>query len=169
MSLASKSIPEIAEPEPRSVPKVWVDLDNSPHVPFFRPIIEELRKRGYEVVVTARDAYQVRELLDFYGVSAKLIGRHHGKLKVFKALGTFRRMLSLSAAVRKEKPSLAVSHGSRGCLLSCFLLEIPNLTLADYEFTAKVPTIKPTWLMMPDIVPDDCMTNGLERPEVPGH
>ena len=28
--------------------KVWIDLDNSPHVPFFLPIIEELRKRGHE-------------------------------------------------------------------------------------------------------------------------
>jgi len=43
--------------------KIWVDLDNSPHVPLFRPIIEELRRRNYEVLVTARDAYQVRELL----------------------------------------------------------------------------------------------------------
>lgn len=25
--------------------KVWIDLDNSPHVPFFRPIIEELEAR----------------------------------------------------------------------------------------------------------------------------
>ena len=59
--------------------KIWIDLDNSPHVPFFRPIIEELKKRNYDVLVTARDAYQVRELLEFYGVSAKLIGRHYGK------------------------------------------------------------------------------------------
>src|SRR5207244_12378350 len=44
--------------------KIWVDLDNSPHVPFFRPIIEELRKRNYDVLITARNAYQVRELLE---------------------------------------------------------------------------------------------------------
>ena len=68
--------------------KIWVDLDNSPHVPFFRPIIDELRKRNYDVLVTARDAYQVRELLEFYGVSAKLIGRHYGKHKVLKGMGT---------------------------------------------------------------------------------
>ena len=35
--------------------KVWIDLDNSPHVPFFRPIIEELNKRGYETLLTARN------------------------------------------------------------------------------------------------------------------
>jgi len=51
--------------------EIWVDLDNSPHVAFFRPIIEELRKRNYEVLISARNAYQVRELLEFYEVSAK--------------------------------------------------------------------------------------------------
>ena len=39
--------------------KVWIDIDNSPHVPFFLPIIEELEKANIEVVLTARDIYQV--------------------------------------------------------------------------------------------------------------
>ena len=58
-------------PKPATRKKIWIDLDNSPHVPFFRPIIDELRKRKYEVFVTARDAYQVRELTEFYGVDAQ--------------------------------------------------------------------------------------------------
>ena len=96
--------------------KIWVDLDNSPHVPFFRPIIEELESRGYEVFVTARDAYQVRELLSYYGVKGRMVGKHHGKVKLSKALGTCWRALTLSAIVSKEKPDLAISHGSRSCL-----------------------------------------------------
>ena len=75
--------------------KIWVDLDNSPHVPFFRPIIEELKKRDYEVVVTARDAYQVRELVEFYGLAAKIAGKHYGKHKILKAFGTCWRALVL--------------------------------------------------------------------------
>ncbi len=134
--------------------KIWIDLDNSPHVPFFRPIIEELEKKGYEVVVTARDAYQVRELLAFYGVSGKMVGKHHGKIKAFKALGTCWRALTLSTVVRGEKPDLAVSHGSRSCLLTSALLGIPNIMLTDYEFVAKIPTIKPAWIMVPSVVPD---------------
>jgi uncharacterized protein len=135
--------------------KIWVDLDNSPHVPFFRPIIDELRKRNYQVLVTARDAYQVRELLDFYGVPAQVVGKHHGKHKLFKAAGTCWRALKLIAVVRKERPDLAINHGSRGCLLASASLGIPNVTLLDYEFSARVPIIKPTWLMLPSVVPDD--------------
>ncbi len=40
--------------------KIWIDLDNSPHVPFFVPIIEQLQERNYSIVVTARDCFQVR-------------------------------------------------------------------------------------------------------------
>src|SRR5207244_583573 len=135
--------------------KIWVDLDNSPHVPFFRPIIEELRKRNYEVLITARDAYQVRELLEFYGVSGKSVGQHYGKHKVLKALGTCWRALALLAIARKEKPDLAINHGSRACLLTCAWLRIPNVFLTDYEFAAEIPFIKPSWMMVPTVVPDD--------------
>ncbi len=148
--------------------KIWVDLDNSPHVPFFRPIIEELRARDYEMLITARDAYQVRELLEFYGVSGKIVGKHHGKHKVWKALGTCWRAFELSRIIRKEKPDLAINHGSRGCLLACALLGIPSVTLLDYEFTTKVPTIKPTWLMAPTVLPDDQLPMGSKVLKYPG-
>ena len=29
---------------------VWIDIDNSPHVPFFLPIIGELQSRGIELL-----------------------------------------------------------------------------------------------------------------------
>jgi len=135
--------------------KIWVDLDNSPHVPFFRPIIEELRKRNYDVLITARDAYQVRELLEFYGVSSKIVGKHYGKYKVLKALGTCWRALALLAIARKEKPDLAINHGSRACLLTCAWLRIPNVFLTDYEFASEIPFIKPSWMMVPTVVPDE--------------
>jgi predicted glycosyltransferase len=147
--------PQALPPSARTRNKIWVDLDNSPHVPFFRPIIEELEKRGCEVFITARDAYQVRELLAYYGVAGKMVGRHHGKSKLSKVLGTFSRALALAPVVRKEKPALAISHGSRGCLVTSRLLGIPNITLTDYEFVAKVPFAKPTWLMVPSVIPDD--------------
>lgn len=137
--------------------RIWVDLDNSPHVPFFRPIIEKLRERNYEVLVTARDAYQVRELIEFYGVSAKIVGRHYGKHKVLKALGTCWRALALTRVVRKQKPDLAICHGSRGLLLTCTLLRIPTVALMDYEFGAELPGIKPTWLMVPSVLSENQM------------
>ena len=42
--------------------RIWIDIDNSPHVPFFLPIIEELGKLGLDLIPTARNMYQVCEL-----------------------------------------------------------------------------------------------------------
>jgi len=148
--------------------KIWVDLDNSPHVLFFRPIIAELKRRNYEVLITARDAYQVRELLKFYGMSGKVVGKHYGKHKVLKALGTCWRALALTAIARTERPDLAIHHGSRGCLLTSAWLKIPNVMLLDYEFTTQMPAIKPTWLMAPSVVPDDHLRNGCGLMKYPG-
>ena len=53
---------------------IWIDLDNSPHVPFFAPIIDELQNYGYATVLTARDCFQVRELADLFHLDYTLVG-----------------------------------------------------------------------------------------------
>jgi predicted glycosyltransferase len=133
--------------------RIWIDLDNSPHVPFFLPIIEQLKKRGYEVVLTARDSYQVRELLKFHGLDCRVIGGHWGKHRILKIVGTCWRVGQLLPVILKEKPDLAVSHGSRGQIMTAFALRIPSVAIYDYEFTAKLGSIHPTWTMFPDLVP----------------
>jgi uncharacterized protein len=135
--------------------KIWIDLDNSPHVPFFIPIKKELEQRGYEVVLSARDAYQVSELVDFYGLKCKKIGRHFGKNKVWKVLGLVNRALQLIPFLIKERPSLAVSHGSRAQTLASSLLGIKSIVLADYEFVQDLVLFQPSWVIVPDIIPDE--------------
>src|SRR2546427_13280734 len=83
--------------------KIWIDLDNSPHVPFFAPIVDELQKRGYSMMLTARDCFQVHELADLFHLNCKLIGRHSGKNKIRKLVGLCLRALQLMPTVLKEK------------------------------------------------------------------
>jgi predicted glycosyltransferase len=139
---------------PTAGKKIWIDLDNSPHVPFFLPIIEELQKRGHRVILTARDSYQVCELLDFHQISCKVVGTHWGKNRALKIFGTLLRAAQLLPFLLKNKPELAVSHGSRAQFLSSVLLGIPTLTIADYEFTAKVGFLRPDWVFLPQCIPD---------------
>src|SRR5262249_47486822 len=58
---------------------VWIDIDNSPHVPFFLPIIGELQSRGIELLLTARNTYQVCDLIKYFDLRCKVVGRHYGK------------------------------------------------------------------------------------------
>ena len=97
-------------------------MDNSPHVPFFIPITDELKKHGVEVVLTARNMYQTRELLDFFQVPCKVIGSHYGKNKTLKlfcnCLRTFnsRRPQQCPARIWRFRTVLAPSCSSRRCL-----------------------------------------------------
>jgi predicted glycosyltransferase len=143
-------------------PKIWIDLDNTPHVPFFEPIIEELRVRGFPVLVTARDAFQVCDLADKKGLRYLKIGRHYGKNRLHKAAGLAYRALQLSPVVFREKPALGVSHGARSQILLSNWLGIPTLLLEDYEHAMFPPMMHPTWVMAPTVIPDAalCGKNG---------
>src|SRR5665213_877099 len=88
---------------PAGQKKIWIDIDNSPHVPFFLPIIDELRKRGHQVLLTARDSYQVCELLEFHHLECKVVGGHWGKNRMLKALGTLGRAARLVPLAFREK------------------------------------------------------------------
>ncbi len=133
--------------------RIWIDLDNSPHVPFFAPILEELRQRGYSTLVTARDCFQVRELADLFHLDYKLIGHHSGKNRVRKIAGLCRRALQLTPTVFQAQPDLAVSHGSRAQLIVAAALGIPCLIISDYEFSTGWVVIHPTWYMCPEVIP----------------
>jgi predicted glycosyltransferase len=150
-------------PAMRATGKVWIDLDNSPHVPFFLPIVDELRKAGVNVTLTARDAYQVRELLDLYKVRCKVIGGHAGKNKALKVLVNCARALQLAPTAARVRPDLGLSHGSRAQVLVCKAFNIPTTVIHDYEFTTKTGFLEPDWTVMPDVIPDGAMSKYADR------
>jgi hypothetical protein len=141
--------------ENKSLPrqkKIWIDLDNSPHVPFFKPIIDELQKRQYSVFVTVRDCFQVCGLADLHKLKYQSIGKHYGKNVLLKAVGLLIRSGQLAPAVSKYKPDISLSHGSRSQILLSSILRIPSIAIADYEFTQKIA--QPSYIMVPELIPD---------------
>ncbi|HXX18202.1 MAG TPA: DUF354 domain-containing protein [Candidatus Acidoferrum sp.] len=143
--------------------KIWIDIDNSPHVPFFLPIIEELRKKGFQVELTARDMYQVRELLQFFQLPCRVIGGHYGKAKGLKILGTCLRIAQLMPTAVRQRPDLALSHGSRAQILACKALGIPTVMMHDYEHSTKTGFIEPDWTLTPDVIPDRAIAKKSRR------
>jgi uncharacterized protein len=135
--------------------KIWIDLDNTPHVPFFSPIIRELEASGCSVLLTARKAFQVCELADKFGLTYKQVGRHHGKNKALKASGLVLRALEMIPVILRESPTLAVSHGSRAQLIACSLLGIPAVVMFDYEYVMGIPGIHPNWVFIPEVIPNE--------------
>jgi predicted glycosyltransferase len=145
------------------VGKIWIDIDNSPHVPFFVPIIEELRKQGAEVILTARNMYQVCELLEFFHVPCKVIGGHCGKNTLLKVVYNCARAVQLSPTAVHPRPNLALSHGSRAQVLICKALGIPTVMMHDYEHSIKTGFLEPDWFLVPDVIPDTAMSKKAEK------
>src|SRR6266851_1968501 len=163
---------EIQEAEPAIPPaisarngksrKIWIDIDNSPHVPFFRPIVVELQKRGYEIELTGRDIYQVCELLEFFNLPCKVIGKGYGKNTVLKVLGNCLRAAQLIPTAAKFHADLAISHGSRAQVLVSKLLGIPTVMMHDYEHSTKTGFIEADYVFMPDVIPSNAMSSRSE-------
>lgn len=156
---------------------IWIDLDNSPHVPLFAPVIRHFRKNGIDVVLTARDHAQTIELLDLAGFSGMytIIGRHYGKGRLNKVRGLVVRSKQLVSHINASGRhiSVAVSHGSRSLVLAARWLKMPVLTMYDYEFTeTKLFNRFSTRVLVPDAIPDSVLDNiGLEankRNKYPG-
>lgn len=113
---------------------VWIDLANSPHVLFFQPVIEELRRRGMPTVVTARDFAQTIDLCRLLGIDAEVIGGHGGAGLAGKAGDLLSRVGALRAFARAKAPAVAVGHNSYSQAIAGRTLGIPVVTAMDYEF-----------------------------------
>ena len=75
--------------------RVWIDITNSPHVPFFGPLVRLLRERGAEVSITTREYAQTLQLLAAAGLEARVIGAHGGRSAAGKAQALVSRLPAL--------------------------------------------------------------------------
>jgi predicted glycosyltransferase len=113
--------------------RVWIDLGNSPHVPFFRALAPEFERRGAEILWTARDYAQTIELAQMADLPIAIFGSHGGKKIWHKGTKYFRRVAQLIAWARNKKIDLLVCHNSQEPLLAARVLGIKSVTLMDYE------------------------------------
>jgi predicted glycosyltransferase len=113
--------------------RIWIDLANSPHVPFFRPLANEFTRRGHNVVVTARQFAETVPLAEAAGFVPELIGGHGGAKLSGKAGNLVRRGLELARWARGKQIDLAVGHNSYSQILAARVLSLRSVTLMDYE------------------------------------
>ncbi len=136
--------------------RVWIDLTNSPHVVFFRPILRRLDEAGVEAVVTARDFAQTLGLLERFDIRHSVIGRHGGASLRGKGLGLLRRSTALVRFGRGRGLSQAVSHGSNDLAVAARLLRLHSTVLHDFEGATGMHRINfrlADKVMLPDVIP----------------
>jgi len=136
---------------------VWIDVTNSPHVLFFRPILRRLEEAGVPAVVTARDFAQTLGLLDRYGIPYVAIGRHGGAGITGKGLGLARRSAQLIRFGRSRKDiGQSVSHGSNDLAVASKVLRIHSTVIHDFEGATGMHRINfrlADKVMVPEVIP----------------
>lgn len=139
--------------------RVWIDLTNSPHVVFFRPLIALLEERGAEVTLTARAFAQTLELLEDAGLEHTVVGPPHGgatRAGKIRAMGS--RLRALRRFARGRRFDVALSHASHELPLAARSLRIPSAYAFDYEFARAQHTLgcrAATRVVVPEVIPQD--------------
>lgn len=145
------------------MPRLWIDMTNSPHVLVLRPVIDEFRRRGWDVEVTAREFAQTLPLLERFSIPYTSIDHHRGRDMLAKAWGLVARSSAMVAFGRRKGPfDLAVSHASNDLPVAAWLLGIPHVTMFDYEF-AKLSHSINVRLSAKSLVPDAIAEESLDR------
>lgn len=140
--------------------RIWVDMDNAPHVLVLRPLVEELKKRGHEVFITSRRHGQTVPLLDFFGLEYKSIGKHGGKNKLKKIISILIRSVALYFFAINKKFDIAFCHGSRSLFFTSKIIGIPFVLIQDYEH-GYFPPFVVNWverIIMPEVVPAEVLS-----------
>ena len=113
--------------------RIWIDLANSPHVPFFHALIPEFKTRGHQIETTAREFAQTVELATKAGMLPHVIGGHGGGSLTGKAGNLVGRAAALRRWARARGFDLALSHNSYAQIAAAAALGIKAVTLMDYE------------------------------------
>ena len=114
--------------------RVWIDLANTPHVPLMEPVVQALRERGDEVLLTARDHAQTLDLARAAFPDVEVIGDASPDGRLQKGLGIARRAADLRAYARRRRVGVALSHGSYAPSVGARAARVPAVTMMDYEF-----------------------------------
>ena len=148
--------------------RVWIDITNSPHVPFFRPLLGLLEARGHEVTVSARDYAQTLQLLELHGIRHEVVGPGHGGAgRLGKARALAGRLVALRRFAHGRGFDVALAHGSHELALTARSLGIPSTTAFDYEYAwlqHQLGCRAATKVVVPEAIPPERLARYGARP-----
>ena len=139
--------------------RVWIDVSNSPQVPFFRPLLTLLEQRGHEVAVTTREYAQTVELLTLHGIPHEVVGPGHGGgSRVGKVRAMAGRLRALRGFAKGRAFDVALSHASHELPLVARSLGVPSAYAFDYELARTQHGLgcrAAARVVVPDAIPQD--------------
>jgi len=135
--------------------KVWIDIDNAPHVNFMEPIIKAFKERKVETIVTARNYGQTVPLLRMKKMD---FVRIDGDYSLPRVAYTLQRAYRLFKFLKTFDIDLGFSHGSRSMAIAGRMLRKKTVVTFDYEYVEhKIFNTFATHIVLPEVLRNDSL------------
>ncbi len=136
--------------------KIWFDILTPKQVNFFKPVVDDLKKRKHNVLCTSRSYREVEGLAKIKGLELRIVGKHGGESLASKLRASAERVLQLVDIIADYNPDTLVSLSSPEASRVALGLAIPHLGFSDSPHAEAVCRLSipfVTRLMCPWIIP----------------
>ncbi|MEM3084816.1 MAG: DUF354 domain-containing protein [Nitrososphaerales archaeon] len=146
--------------------KFWFDILTPKQVNFFKPVVDELKKK-HDVLCTTRSYREVKELARIKNFDLLSVGKHGGESLLTKLRTSANRVVRLIEIIDEFKPDALVSLASPEASRVAFGLGIKHIGFCDAphaEAVCRLSIPLMSLLMHPAIIPRrEFMKYGIER------
>ena len=111
--------------------RAWIDLITPKQILFFRPVIEDLKANGVEVLATSRRYREVGPLAERAGLELRYVGDRGTRGLEDQLLAATKRQAEMIPIVQEFRPHVAVSIASAICARIAFGLGFKHIAVND--------------------------------------
>jgi len=112
--------------------RIVVDMNHPAHVHYFKNFIQEMRKKGHEVLITASEKDITFRLLESYHLDFSNVG-NYGASQIKKIINLPIIDLRYYKLMKSFKPDMLIGFGSIRAAHASFLLKKPCINFEDTE------------------------------------
>ncbi len=150
--------------------RVWLDLLTPKQTLFFRPVIDELKSAGAEVLATSRRYREVGPLAERASLDLMYVGERGTKGQEEQLLAATRRQAEMIPVIKEFGPDVAVSIASAVCARVAYGFGIKHIAVNDSphsEVAGKLSIPLSHHLLCPWVIPFKAWEKyGIERNRV---
>jgi hypothetical protein len=117
--------------------KIWIDLATPKETLFFSKLIEEFKRRNYELLLTTRKYPETNNLIKYLGLEAIVVGAH-GSTRDEKLRCAINRLDKLYKLVQTEKPDGLITFTNPESCRIAYGLGVPVFNFTDMPESDKV-------------------------------
>jgi len=138
--------------------RIWVDVLTPKQVLFFKPLIDELRSKGTEVLATSRKYREVAPLAERVGLELRYVGERGGKDLAEQLEAATSRQAEVIPLIKGFAPQIAISVASAVCARVAYGLGAKHIAINDSphsEVAGRLSLPLSYHVMCPWVIPAD--------------